>query len=101
MFRFHDVVLLIGSSENDFDLRFFSLFQVSTLREKVIKVLNTPLPTRTKMVTGCLLEMFHGSKFFLHFFSFFSQLSTIYIYIYVYSYIYILVAVCSCRLAKG
>ena len=49
--------------------------QVNIQKEKDTTDLNSPLLMKTRMVTGCWLEMFHGSKSFVLFLSF-----TLYLY---------------------
>jgi hypothetical protein len=44
---------------------FFTFFQVSIQRGMATRVPNMHQLTKTKMGTGCWLEMFHGSKFSL------------------------------------
>lgn len=72
--------------------------QVNILKEKATMDLNMLLLMRTRMVTGCWLEMFHGSKFI------FCSIYAVNIYCCVFSISYravFCIAACSCPPARG
>ena len=54
------------------DLGYVMAFQVSTLKKKVTRDPTMHQHMKTRTVTGCWLEMFHGSKCYISPFSFWS-----------------------------